>query len=174
VDQGIIAAAAPTPLIGCGPAATVCCLIIYPAGQQPPEQRQAAHEATCRWLCSQPLLAASLTSSTQQQAIEAALSTAAAAANADTRDAMQLDAAEVKSEEGEAAAAADEVVAGVGGSSSEQQAGFGAVLMQLKRDMLRVEALLADTLKVRLARSQVSCNCNVLRHQNSRRPCLVS
>ncbi|WIA12944.1 hypothetical protein OEZ85_006559 [Tetradesmus obliquus] len=129
-----------------------------PLGQQPPEQQRAAREAAGRWLASQPLLAASLTSSSQQQSIEAALSSAAdaaaaaaaaaAAGDADTGDAMQLDLV-MKDEEGEVAAA-DEDAAGAdgGGGSSEQQDAFGPVVMQLKRDMLQVEALLADTLKV--------------------------
>jgi hypothetical protein len=131
-------------------------LLILPAAQQQPEQQQAVQEASFRWLSSQPLLAATLTSSSQEQAIEAALNKAAAAAAgadptaagaADNGDSMELDVA-LKSEEGEAAADEDAAAGSGESDSSGQQGAFGPTLMQLKRDLLRIEALLADTLKV--------------------------
>jgi hypothetical protein len=93
-----------------------------------------------------------LISSKQHEAIEAALSKAAAAAvgAADTGDAMQVDVV-VKPEEGETAAAAeggDASSAAGNGVSGHQASGFDPVVMQLKRDLLRVAALLAETLKV--------------------------
>lgn len=106
------------------------CLGASPAGQQPPEQRQAALAAAERWLAaSQPLLAAALTSKSQEQAIAAALEAAASG------DPSSMELVE-QPEEGEAAAAAD------------GQAVAGPAVQQLKHDMLRVEALLADTMQV--------------------------
>lgn len=104
---------------------------VGPADELPPEKQQAAAEAHLRWLQRQPLLARLFTSQQQEDAIRALtqLPAAAAAADAEPNGAeveMQLVAADSSS------TTADPDV------------------ITLKRDMLRVEALVADALQVRV------------------------
>lgn len=105
--------------------------VCVPADQLPAEQQQGAAAAQLRWLQQQPLLARLFTSRQQEDSILALTQQqAAAAAVADAPNGAEVDMQPADGGSSSAAAAAD--------------------LLVLKRDMLRVEALVATALKVRL------------------------
>lgn len=110
-----------------------CCMCVYvcvPADQLPVEQQQEAAAAQLRWLQQQPLLARLFTSRQQEDSILALTQQQAAAAAADAPNGAEVDMQPADGDGSSAAAAAD--------------------LLVLKRNMLRVEALVAAALKVRL------------------------
>lgn len=100
------------------------------ADQQPPAQQQQAAAAQLRWLQQQPLLARLFTSKQQEGSILAATQQQAAATAHDAPNGADVEMQLADTDNAAAAAAAD--------------------ILMLKRNVLRVEVLIKDALKVRL------------------------